>query len=234
MASQSEVYSLAKSVGLSDSSAKIAAAVAMAESGGDPSKHNTRPPDDSYGLWQINMLGAKGPERRKKYHLSSNEQLFDPRTNALVMAGESAGGLNWFPWSTYNNGEYKKYLTNPVTDQHLPAAPSIGSGVVSSVTAPVQGAVDTLNKTAKWVSNSENWLRVGYVTGGAVLVVAGLVMVLQSTGAGRAVGGIAKTVGSATPPGRVATVAKAGKTSRPGRASYDPKPGGAANVKRPK
>jgi hypothetical protein len=201
MASQSELYSLAKSVGLSDSSAKIAAAVAMEESGGIATKHNSVPPDDSYGYWQINMLGSLGPDRRKKYHLSSNEQLFDPRTNALVMAGESAGGLNWFPWTTYKDQTYKKWMGNPVTDQHLPAAPSIGSGVVSSVTAPVQSAVDTLNKTAKWMSNSENWLRVGYVAGGAVLVVAGLVMVLQSTGIGRAAMNL-------TPAGRVANIIK--------------------------
>jgi hypothetical protein len=179
----------------------------MAESGGNANAHNSTPPDDSYGLWQINMRGDLGPQRRKRYKLSSNEQLFDPRTNALAMAGESFGGLDWSPWTTYTNKAYKQYLGNPVTDQHLPAAPSIGSGIVSSVTAPLdtaKSAVETLTKTAKWVSNSENWIRVGYVTGGAVLVVAGLVMVLQSTGVGRAAMNV-------IPAGRVANIVKSAK-----------------------
>lgn len=238
MATQSELYSLAKSVGLSDASAKTAAAIAMAESKGDPHAHNTNvlTGDNSYGLWQINMIGNLGPDRRAKYGLSSNEQLFDPATNARVMAGESHNGTNWVPWSTWPIA-YQTYMANPVTDQsHNPgwldklgrsiANSPIGLGItngtnpITSTAQAAASAADTLGKATKWVSNSENWIRVGYVVGGSVLVVAGLVMVLQSTSTGRAIVGTASGI---TPPARAAKVARVGMSSKPGTASYDPK-----------
>ncbi|MCR6483739.1 lytic transglycosylase [Amycolatopsis sp. OK19-0408] len=88
-----------------------AVAVALAESGGRTTAHNATPPDDSYGLWQINMLGALGPDRRHQYHLKSNDQLFDADTNARVANSISSDGHDFTPWSTYTNGAYKDHLT---------------------------------------------------------------------------------------------------------------------------
>lgn len=88
-----------------------AVAVALAESGGRTTAHNATPPDDSYGLWQINMLGALGPDRRRQYHLKSDDQLFDPDTNARVANSISGDGHDFTPWSTYTNGAYKDHLT---------------------------------------------------------------------------------------------------------------------------
>lgn len=92
--------------------AATAIAVAMAESGGNPRAHNPNAGtgDNSYGLWQINMLGGMGPERRKQYGLSANEALFDPQTNARVAYQMSGGGQNWRAWTTYTSGKYKQYL----------------------------------------------------------------------------------------------------------------------------
>lgn len=87
-----------------------AVAVALAESDGRTTAHNATPPDDSYGLWQINMLGALGPERRRQYHLKSDDQLFDPDTNARVANSVSSDGHDFTPWSTYTNGAYKHHL----------------------------------------------------------------------------------------------------------------------------
>jgi hypothetical protein len=203
--SQSEIYTLAKSVGLNDSRAKVAAAVAMAESSGNPNAHNAVPPDDSYGLWQINMLGRMGPERRRQFKLSANSDLYNPAANARAMKSISSNGGNFSPWSTYTNGAYRKFLDNAVTDD-LGYLDSIaqwtknllgqGKDAVSSVPGAAEAAavatgVNTLGsvvgKSAVWVSNSENWLRVAYVGGGAAIVIAGLVMIVQSTKAGRTV-----------------------------------------------
>lgn len=222
---QTEIYSLAKSVGLTDSRAKIAAAVAMAESKGDPNAHNPNPPDDSYGLWQINMLGSMGPERRKQLGLSSNQDLYNPATNAKAMKALSQDGGNFNPWSTYTNQAYQQYMSNPVTDQSksltfwqklgLLAAPIPGvgglvnlGGAAADAVNPMTAVADALGKTAKWVSNSENWIRVGYVVGGSVVVIAGLVMLVESTKAGRT---LTKAAAGLTPPGRVASVASAAK-----------------------
>lgn len=104
-----EISEYAKLAGFSERDANIATAIALAESGGDPRAHNAVPPDDSYGLWQINMIGALGPARRRKYHLSSNERLYDPQTNAYVAYGifKDSG---WKAWTTYTRGTYKKFL----------------------------------------------------------------------------------------------------------------------------
>jgi hypothetical protein len=90
---------------------KTAWEVMMAESGGHPSDHNSNAAtgDDSYGLFQINMLGSMGPARRKAYGLSSDADLLNPDTNARVAYSMSAGGKNWSPWSTYKSGAYSKY-----------------------------------------------------------------------------------------------------------------------------
>ena len=78
---------LLKSVGATDEEAVRLAAIGMHESSGDPNARNTTWPDNSYGLFQINMLdepGYKlGEERRKKYGIT-NADLLNPQTNAAV------------------------------------------------------------------------------------------------------------------------------------------------------
>jgi hypothetical protein len=88
----------------------IAVAVALAESGGDPRAHNSTPPDNSYGLWQINMLGSLGPARRREFGLESNRELFDPAENARAANKISGDGGSWTPWTTYTSGAYKRHL----------------------------------------------------------------------------------------------------------------------------
>ncbi|MBY8852241.1 transglycosylase SLT domain-containing protein, partial [Saccharothrix sp. MB29] len=73
----------------------IAVAVALAESGGDPRAHNSTPPDDSYGLWQVNMLGSLGPARRREFGLDSDSDLFSPAENARAANRISGDGRDW-------------------------------------------------------------------------------------------------------------------------------------------
>jgi hypothetical protein len=88
----------------------VATAVALAESGGRPRAHNPVPPDNSYGLWQINMLGALGPERRRAFDLNGNSQLFDPMVNARAAFAISRQGRSFGPWTTYTSGAYRRFL----------------------------------------------------------------------------------------------------------------------------
>ena len=105
--SQAQIAMYARSAGMS--SPEIMAAIAMAESGGNPYAHNAIPPDNSYGLWQINMIGSMGPARRQQYGISSNDELYNPAVNAKAAAKIlSSQGLS--AWSTYTSGAYKKYL----------------------------------------------------------------------------------------------------------------------------
>ena len=92
-----------KTAGLSGEKLHKAWAIAMAESEGDPRAYNgnARTGDKSYGLFQINMIGAMGPERRGQLGISSNDEFFDPQVNIRAMMLISNNGTNWRPWSTY-------------------------------------------------------------------------------------------------------------------------------------
>lgn len=91
---------------------RMAYAIAMAESGGRPSAYNDLGKDRSYGLFQINMKGKLGPDRRNTFGLSSNEDLWDALTNAKVAYVMSHGGTDWDAWSSYNSGAFKKFLNS--------------------------------------------------------------------------------------------------------------------------
>lgn len=100
-----QLTSLAASVGFPDPA--LAAAVAMAESGGDPAAVGDTQPGvlgPSIGLWQIDTY----------FHKQwSQEELSDPTTNAQAALSISSHGTNWTPWSTYNSGAYKRWYAGP-------------------------------------------------------------------------------------------------------------------------
>lgn len=124
-----------RQAGFSGSGLRMAYAIVVAESSGNSHAHNDNAGtgDNSYGLFQINMLGAMGPERRRQYGLNSNDDLFDPLTNAKVAFKMSNGGKNWGAWSTYNRGDYKQYLDG--ADRQITASGS-GSGTSGGGTVP--------------------------------------------------------------------------------------------------
>lgn len=105
------LYKWLQQAGLSGEKLRMAWAIGMAESGGDPRALNDNPAtkDYSFGLFQINMIGELGPARRRQFNLKSNEDLFDPMTNIRVMLALSNNCTNWRHWGAYLNGSYKKY-----------------------------------------------------------------------------------------------------------------------------
>lgn len=107
---QAELKSLLKAVGFEGKALRTAWAVAMKESNGRPKAFNgdLSTGDNSYGIFQINMLGSLGEDRREKFDLKTNKQLFDPVTNAQIAYHMTAGGEDWSSWKVYpgqNNGE---------------------------------------------------------------------------------------------------------------------------------
>lgn len=134
--SYGQLVALAQSAGCSSAAARIAAAIALAESSGNPGAHNPVPPDDSYGLWQINMLGRLGPERRAAFGLSANSQLLDPAVNARAMYAVSGGCRSWQPWTTYTHGAYRKFLESGSV---VAATPAPGGGAAPVVNADPAG-----------------------------------------------------------------------------------------------
>jgi hypothetical protein len=108
--SDSQIASFAKQAGVKGDNLAIAVAVALAESNGNTEAHNPIPPDDSYGLWQINFFGGLARERKQWFGVTNLFALYDPALNAKYMYRISNGGTNWRPWSTYTSGKYRVYL----------------------------------------------------------------------------------------------------------------------------
>lgn len=182
---------LAQEAGFNQKDAPIAAAVALAESGGNPNAHNTKPPDDSYGLWQINMLGSLGPERLKLFGIKNNAELFDPKVNAKAAFKIYAkAGYTFRPWTTFTSGAYKNKIDLGV--------PGDVADKVSDVASAVPDAINAFGQTIfKGVSNLTG------IVVAVVLLALGVVILLRSQ-----IGSAAKTVGKVTPAGKVGSVAK--------------------------
>ena len=100
-----ELRSLLHAVGFRGDRLKQAWAVAMKESTGRPRSHNDNPAtgDNSYGLFQINMIDSLGPARREQFDLKSNKDLFDPIRNAEIEFFMSNKGKNWSSWNGITN-----------------------------------------------------------------------------------------------------------------------------------
>jgi len=108
--SASEIADVARRAGFSPVLVPTLVGIALAESSGDTNAHDAKPPDDSYGLWQINMIGLLGPQRLKQFGIPTYAALFDPSINARAAYVLSGGGQNLTPWTTYTSGAYKKYV----------------------------------------------------------------------------------------------------------------------------
>ena len=151
----SQLIKLAQQVGFKGNNAAVAASVAMAESGGNSKAHNDdskKPPsqrsgDNSYGLWQINMIDDLGPDRRKQYNLKSNDELFDPLTNAKV-AYKMSGGSNFGAWSTYKHGKHLAFLPSA---QNL-----LSSGAVQKASLPTEQPPSQTQLPSKITTNKYN------------------------------------------------------------------------------
>ena len=106
-----ELKELLKAVGFEGEALKLAWGIVMRESRGGPTSHNGNSDtgDNSYGLFQINMIGGLGADRREKYGLTTNEELFNPVANARIAFLMSGGGEDFGAWgvgkNAYNGGK---------------------------------------------------------------------------------------------------------------------------------
>ena len=98
--SDEDLKNLLNLVGFKGQNLKEAWAIAKKESNGRPFAFNgnTETGDSSYGIFQINMLGMLGPDRREKYNLDHNADLFNPVVNAQIAYKMTKGGENWSAW----------------------------------------------------------------------------------------------------------------------------------------
>ena len=95
-----ELKELLSLVGFKGKDLVVAWAIAKKESNGRPLAFNGnhRTGDSSYGMFQINMIDSLGPDRRDKFDLNSNAELFNPVKNAEIAYYMSRGGEDWSSW----------------------------------------------------------------------------------------------------------------------------------------
>ena len=108
----SQLVELLKAVGFEGKGLKTAWAVAKAESNGRPFAFNGNADtgDSSYGIFQINMIGDLGPDRKDKFNLDLNAELFSPVKNAQIVYHMTKKGTDWSSWSSTKNGAMNKWL----------------------------------------------------------------------------------------------------------------------------
>ena len=195
-----ELVKVAQQAGLDPAHARIAAAIAIAESGGDPNAHNRNPAtkDDSYGLWQINLdpRVVDPALRMRQIGIDTPDQLLDPATNAKAMALASNNGKVWTQWSTYNRAFKADGSLDPASP-FAQALKQVGiDGAASGFTGAVAEAVNTATNLVGDVADAAS-SALGFVTGGWQTAVLRIVIIGAGVAAGLAllvVGG-AKTVG---------------------------------------
>ena len=115
---QTKINEMLLAVGFTPEQAKIMAAVAMAESAGDPMIDTVKSGLDpekknefSIGLFQLNMIDAFLEERLKLFGIESTDELYDPIVN-VIAAKRLYDQQGFGAWSAYNNDSYKKFLTD--------------------------------------------------------------------------------------------------------------------------
>lgn len=197
--SRSELLSYAGMGGIWGADLNTAVAIALAESTGRPQAIGDQ--GSSYGLWQIHEPAH--PELFALY-----PDWWNPVSNARMAASVHSKAGGWGDWTTYNNGDYKKFLTGNGIYEDVGAA----AGDAIAAANPVAGVVDAVKttgglvwKAGAWMSDPASWVRVAQVILGGGLVLAALSVVARPV-AEKAAGGV---VGSVTGVGKVAKVATA-------------------------
>ena len=115
MLTDAELIELLSTVGFEGKALKTAWAIAKRESNGRPLAYNGNRAtgDSSYGIFQINMLGNLGVDRKEKFNLKSNEILFDPTKNAEIAYHMTDGGTDWSAWKGLTPRAMEFYLKFP-------------------------------------------------------------------------------------------------------------------------
>jgi hypothetical protein len=108
-----QLVNMLKFVGFDGKSLRSACAIAKAESNGRPLAFNgnVKTGDSSYGVFQINMLGELGSDRREKFELDSNAELLNPVVNAQIALHMTKGGKDWSSWSSLNGKRYHEWYS---------------------------------------------------------------------------------------------------------------------------
>lgn len=126
---QQELIELLAAVGFEGKGLRTAWAVVMKESRGRPVAHNDNinTGDNSYGLFQINMIGGLGHDRlvkfQERFGIKTKAELFNPVVNAQAAYYMTKQGTDWGSWGLGSNA-YDGTAAEPLIDKWLKQYPS--------------------------------------------------------------------------------------------------------------
>lgn len=198
---------------------ELAAAVALAESGGSPFIYNTYK-EGHFGLFQVSR--SAWPE----FFTGGSDQWADPEKNA-AKAYEIYQKQGWGAWQGYTNKGWQEHrnevaeaalkyngkpmggLLDDIRDQGLAsvignAADQVGDAASTVADKTTAGLGDVWEA----VTTPALWMRLGYGVLGVALVAGGLFLIVRNTPAGKAAGRAVGTAASVTPAGRAASAVK--------------------------
>jgi len=195
-----QLVQLAQNAGFTGQNANTAAAIAMAESSGNPNSiayNDGGKGYNSYGLMQINGVNDAT--------VGGAQNALDPQTS-FNQAYILSGGSNFSPWSTYNSGAYAQYLpsggamiggstgiTINAPSSFAPSAPTNSPTDAFNLSSPAFGGTGA-QYTALGASG-------GPATAGSVLntgVIGGLAGAMPGTGINENIGLQPSTVSDIT------------------------------------
>lgn len=174
-----QLWSVVTGAGWSGQDALTAFAVALAESGGNPSatNKNTNGSTD-YGLFQINSVHAS---------LLQGKAWNDPAVNA-AMAKTLYDGQRFKPWVTYNTGAYVRFLARAQS-----ASKSGGAAVTIMPVDNKTAAGSDFNAKVANATSGDTYKRIGMFAVGAIFIIIVAVSIIKNTSVGKAVAHTAKT-----------------------------------------
>lgn len=184
-----EIAAYARHAGWRGQDVRIAVAVALAESSGNPEAINTSNSNGStdYGLFQINSVHrgilAGGNWRDPKDNAAMAKRVWDGRS-----------GDKWRAWVAYSTGAYLRHMSVDIEPRPGPGMLPDASGEMPSHVP--EAAIEFTDR----LTDPGFWQRVGMVLGGGMMVVLGLVALVGKniTKLPLPIGKIAKTVKAVT------------------------------------
>jgi|SRR5215831_308591 len=144
--------------------APVMAAIALAESRGDPGARN---PSGASGLWQILGLPFPGDP-------------FNPEVNArMAVAKYHTQGLK--AWETYTNGAYREFLPTGAHGQPAPAPGGAGGGLFGWP-GEIVGVFSGAGAAVDWLIQPSHWIRIFAFIAGVTLTGAGVFLMSHAGG----------------------------------------------------
>lgn len=182
-----QLQAMARQAGFSTTGSSIMAAIALAESGGNPAEYNPSDPNGgSFGILQING------DWMNRGLITTSCAENPPCAMAFAFTTISHNGTSFGAWSTYSSGAYKQYLQSGGASG-LPPGVAQPIGTNNSGNGIQQAAGNILNGAASivdfsWLTNSPLWqwiqdpVRVVKMIVGIALLLLALYLLISPAG----------------------------------------------------